>query len=246
MMEERRFRSATHGSGSARRRTLARTLVLAVTLLACGSEVAGPGATEGGGAAQGDGGAQGAGGSPPAVACEEAEDGEPCAMPGESCGAIECYGCYKHCTERGWSVSCTRAPTCETVVVEQAGACDRFCEPLTCGPFEVTTRCGSVSAEASCSPFGWFYELPCDPDCESLDQVTCGASLGCAWAVPCLDNPNTEPLSPRCIDFPPRVGGCSEASCGGGAKCVEVALSHELSSGDCSGSGALVALCVEP
>jgi hypothetical protein len=191
-----------------------------------------------------DGGATSS--SSPGVACDQAADGDPCDMPGDSCGPIECYGCSKHCANGAWDVTCSEAPTCDDVTVAQGALCDFFCAQLTCGPFDIDTACGPAKVQASCNTFGWFYELPCDPDCESLSESACGAKAGCVWAVSCTDNPNTTPLSPRCIDFPPTVGTCEGVECPDGTSCVTVSLSHQPSSGDCSGGGALVPLCVAP
>ena len=180
------------------------------------------------------------------VPCEGAKDGDPCDVEGEGCGAIECYGCYTHCADGAWKVACTEAPTCADVTVEQGAPCDNFCVQLTCGPFDIATACGDGSVQAACSSFGWFYELPCNPDCESLDQTTCSATKGCAWAVPCKGNPNTARLPAHCIDFPPPIGLCGDIRCAAGESCAEVSLNQDVGSGDCSGGGALVPWCYTP
>ena len=178
------------------------------------------------------------------VACEEAKTGDPCDVPGKGCGE-ECYGCYAYCDEGVWSVNCAEEPTCETVTIAQGEPCPGgYCLQLECGPFEMDTACGDAAVTAKCSEFGWFYELPCDPDCESLDEAGCSATAGCAWAVPCNDLRDWPPQPPRCIDFPPLVGDCDGVECPAGEYCVEVGLNQDVTSGDCSGGGAVIAWCV--
>lgn len=200
------------------------------------------------------GGSAGAAGSPTTdgtggttnefVACDDAEGGEPC-QAFEMCGPLDGYGCVKLCIDGTWDVTCTEPPTCAELSIEQGLTCDAAWGPPSCGPFEIDSACGEVSAMAHCQgTFGWYYELPCDPDCESLAETECKANAGCVWAVSC-ESEVLEVLEPRCVDFPPVFGGCTNAECPTDTSCVEVALNpSDPSSGDCSGAGALAGLCV--
>jgi hypothetical protein len=184
--------------------------------------------------------------SPAPVPCEDAVDGDPCGPNYQQCGPLDGYGCSKWCVAGTgvWSVNCVEPPTCASYpTIRQGLGCPTF-PMLTCGPFAVDSLCGAVSATATCSPVGWAYDLPCDPDCESLDQADCKRYAGCAWVVPCA-NPNFPAAVQRCIDFPPRSGFCDPDPCPTGTTCVNAAVNpDDISSGDCTEAGLAVALCV--
>jgi hypothetical protein len=179
------------------------------------------------------------------VACDDAVDGDACSQAGDRCGPLDGYGCAKFCVEGSWRVNCTEPPTCETSTVEQAGGCDPS-TGLRCGPFVVESACGEVSAMAVCGGLGWYYELPCDPNCEALDEAACSEAIGCAWVVSCYNEFFAE-LEPGCRDFPPLSTVCASASCPEGTACVETAVNpSDLGSGDCSSEGASVKFCAAP
>jgi len=214
-----------------------------------GSAIGGAGGSVAGGAggsvSGGSGGsaAGGAAGSAP-VACDAAKDGDPCGPGFQTCGPQDGYGCVKFCFANSgvWRVSCSYPPTCDTSVIAQGARCD-LSTPLTCGPFQIDSRCGAVSATARCTGIGWAYNLPCDPDCESLGETDCKKYKGCGWAVPCA-NPNFPSVAPRCVDFPPGLGLCDSTTCPTGTTCRGVALNPgDISSGDCSGAGTAAAFC---
>lgn len=178
------------------------------------------------------------------VPCEVAKDGDPCATPGESCGAIECYGCASLCQEAGtWSVSCSEQPTCAAEPVAQTSPCDPFCGPITCGPYVVETSCGTETVTAECSPVGWGYPLECQADCAAApDAKTCDETLGCAWVVPCTTSP-VQTIG--CYAFPFEISTCQFAECDAGESCVEVYVNPtDLRSSDCSGAAAIAAMCL--
>ena len=186
------------------------------------------------------------GGEELGVACDDAVDGDPCGPTGGRCGPLDGYGCAKICVEGAWSVNCVEAPTCETSTVEQLGRCDAAAA-LRCGPFTFESACGEVSAMAVCGWRGWwYYELPCDPPCEALDEAACTETLGCAWVVTC-DSEFVEELEPGCRDVPSSATACASVDCPDGTECVETAVNpFDLGSGDCSGAGSLVTFCVAP
>jgi hypothetical protein len=177
------------------------------------------------------------------VPCESAKDGDPCATPGETCGAIECYGCLSYCQMDAWAVTCSEQPACPSAPVAQASLCDSFCGPYSCGPYTVETPCGPETVTAECSPFGWAYPLECKVDCASVpDANSCDATLGCAWVVPCTTSPV---LTIGCYPFPFEISTCEYADCDLGETCVEVYVNpDDLRTSDCSGSAAIAAMCL--
>lgn len=223
------MRAARHPRGLARARAAALLAGVAIVLLgACVSEVE-----------PSDGGS----GATP-VPCESAKDGDACASPGESCGAIECYGCSTFCKDDGtWSVSCSEPPACPLEPVAQASGCDPFCGPYTCGPYTVETSCGPETVTAECSPVGWGYPVQCQADCGAqADANSCDATLGCAWVVPCTTSP-VQTIG--CYPFPFEISTCPFATCDAGETCVEVYVNPtDLRSSDCSGAAAIAAMCV--
>lgn len=180
-----------------------------------------------------------------AVPCDAAKDGDPCAVVGESCGAIECYGCLSYCQEGGlWSVSCSEQPACPADPVAQASACDSFCGPTSCGPYVVDTSCGPETVTAECTGVGWAYPgVECQADCAALpDPNSCDAALGCVWVVPCTTSP-VQTIG--CYPFPFEISTCSFANCDVGETCVEVYVNPtDLRSSDCSGSAGIAAMCL--
>lgn len=216
--------------------------------LACGGSVSGDASNPGGGGndAGADAHDAGAGGNdgPTPVPCEQAVDGDPCGPNFQMCGPQDGYGCSKFCfAGRGvWDVSCSEPPTCETSTVQQGVSCSLT--GLNCGPFAINSLCGAVSVRAECGFWGWAYDLPCDPDCESLGQADCAMYPGCAWVAPC-NQPNQPPVAARCIDFPPHAGFCDSLTCPAGSTCLQVGLNpSNLASGDCSQAAAAATFCV--
>ncbi len=195
-------------------------------------------------------GTSGGGGGGTAVACEDAVDGDPCATPGESCGAIECYGCSSFCADGEWNVNCTEEPACDSDPVAWGTVCDSFCGPFDCGPYDVEAACGVESLGAECGPFGWAYTgSECFPDCRAAgDAESCGALLDCVWLVPCE---GSDDMTPRCASLgaAPAAGGvvqqfCDDQPCPMDQVCVELGVNpSDLASGDCSGSGSLATVC---
>jgi hypothetical protein len=204
-----------------------------------------------GGDGQGGDAEGGGGGKPGPVACAEAEDGDPCASPGETCGATECFGCSKLCdgSTMTWSVTCSEAPECEPDAVRWGGVCDDFCGPFECGPYDVETTCGTESITAECGPFGWVYPTECAPDCRNaIGPEACGAMLDCIWIQPCE---GSDRLDPRCVSLAAPLGRggianelCSADLCPEGTVCVEYGINPgQPASGDCSNAATAAATC---
>lgn len=205
-------------------------------LVACGDDSSSSGSGGGGGGA--------------AVACEEAVDGDPCAASGDSCGAIECYGCFTRCDEGVWNVECTEQPACDPNPVGWGTTCNSYCGPLDCGPYEVESTCGVETLAAECGIFGWAYTgSACLPDCRAAaDADSCGALLDCVWLVPCE---GSDDMAPRCASLAaePAEGGmiqklCDDQPCPVDQVCVQLGVNpNDLTSGDCSGSGSIATVC---
>jgi len=205
--------------------------LLLFAALACGNS-----ASPGSDAAVGDtGGAA-------VVPCEEAKHGDPCRPESAYCGGLDGYGCFTTCSAGAWRVTCTQPPTCATSDIGQGNYCSPA-GPITCGPFAIDSLCGAVSVNARCTGIGWAYDLPCDPDCESLGETDCTMHTGCGWVVPC-DYPNVPPAAPRCTDFPPRLGLCDGATCPSGTSCVGFSFNtDDISSGDCTSTASAGHFC---
>jgi len=115
------------------------------------------------------------------VACDVAQDGDPCAVPGDSCGeGFECEGTDKVCgDDLKWHVSyysyddccydqcCYEGPYyCPEVLPEPY----TWCDPCFDGPqcdYQIETECGLQSVTAYCDDIDWTWLIsPIEPCAE--------------------------------------------------------------------------------
>ncbi|MFT3775887.1 MAG: hypothetical protein QM820_61875 [Minicystis sp.] len=187
-------------------------------------------------------GTGGHGGSDSPVSCGAANNGDPCAHDGESCGPAECFGCSKTCVVGRWLVHCTEPPPCPTEAPAQGSACDSFCGPTSCGPYTVQTTCGPETVQSQCGTFGWLFPTTCKVDCISItDETACDGTLGCLWAKPCS---GSDVLQPLCMPVTSGADHCG-SGCPDGTACADLAVNFvDPKSGDCTNAGVLVNLCL--
>jgi hypothetical protein len=100
----------------------------------------------------------------PPVACSEAQDGDPCAFVGESCGeGYDCGWTDKYCQEdHTWSVSeyfddCSCEPYyCPPTLPESGQLCDPCYDSSYC-EYVVDSPCGPLIHFAGCDELDWTW-----------------------------------------------------------------------------------------
>lgn len=115
----------------------------------------------------------------PGVPCDEAEDGDPCDVPGEICGdGWECEWTEKECgTDHKWHVYYYAEDCCygecgcyeegPYYCPEDVPESGMWCDPCYEGPFceyQVETQCGVQTVGAWCDEYSWAWEVtPIEP-----------------------------------------------------------------------------------
>ncbi len=120
------------------------------------------------------------------VACEVAQSGDPCALPGEYCGeGFECSYTDKWCGEDHvwvvsyWEDECCYDECCYDECWCEGGECPAalpehgaYCDPCYEGPgcsYFLQTECGEVEVGAYCDEFSYQWVLTDIPVCTEPD-----------------------------------------------------------------------------